>query len=280
MNLENKLEYLPPVYYINLDHRMDRREYIESQFDYWSIKNYKRISASKYLPEKYKEWKDIVIEKEILECKSGMSIALNHIRTIIDWYDNNISKTCIIMEDDLSLHNIKYWNFDWEYFENNLPENWECIQLYFCRQSCVPMFLHKKIVNRSSSAACYLINRSYAKKVKDLMYRNGKYRLTFVDNSYEKKYFPKMADGNLFDIGVAYSVPLFSLNINLSGDNELNDYKMNPMDMNSTRAINDWWKNEHHKFTLEDFFTYGKPNDCEMTKEVKLETLKKKLTYR
>ena len=29
-----------------------------------------------------------------------------------------------------------------------------------------------------------------------------------------------------------------------------------------------WWKNEHHKFSLEDFFTYGKPNDNEMIREV------------
>ena len=49
MNLENKLKNIPPIYYINLDHRNDRRDYMESQFKYWNIENYKRISASKYL---------------------------------------------------------------------------------------------------------------------------------------------------------------------------------------------------------------------------------------
>ena len=32
----------------------------------------------------------------------------------------------------------------------------------------------------------------------------------------------------------------------------------------------DWWENERDNFTLKEFFTYGKPNDGEMTKIVRL----------
>jgi hypothetical protein len=39
MNLHDKLKTLPPIYYINLDHRTDRREYMETQFDYKMVKN-------------------------------------------------------------------------------------------------------------------------------------------------------------------------------------------------------------------------------------------------
>jgi hypothetical protein len=279
VDLENKLKNLPMIYYINLDHRTDRREWMESQFDHWGITNYHRVRASKYDSSKYDEWKDIVVEKEILECKSLMSTALNNIETIINWYDCNLSETCIMMEDDLSLHNIKYWNFDWTYFMNNLPENWDCVQLYFCYpyQShglSFPMFLHKR--NNSFSAAAYLINRSYAKRVKDLMYRDGKYRLTFVDNSFHKKHSQVdiIQDANLFDIGITYSVPLFNLNINLDGDNQQNNNSMHPMDIICSKLIGHWWKNKHHKFLLEDFFTYGKPNDWEMTMNVKLKNIK------
>src|SRR5210317_373188 len=107
----DKLEGLPEIYYINLDHRTDRRDWMESQFEYWEIKNYHRVCASKYHISKYDEWKDLIVEDEILECLSAMSTALNHIETIIGWYDNNSSETCILMEDDISLANIKYWNF-------------------------------------------------------------------------------------------------------------------------------------------------------------------------
>lgn len=280
MDLENKLKGLPMIYYVNLDHRTDRREWMETQFNHWGIKNYHRVRASKYAVSKYDDWKDLIVENKILECISLMSTALNNIETIVNWYDSYSSETCIMMEDDLSLQTIKYWNFDWTYFRNNLPENWECVQLYFCSTYhedglSVPMFLHKRC--DSGSAAAYLINRSYAKKVKDLMYRDGRYKLTFSDNSFHKRYSDThiIQDANLFDIGMTYSVPLFSLNINLGGDNQQNDNKMFPMDIICSRLIEDWWKNHHHKFSLEEFFTYGKPNDNKMTLKVKLEDITK-----
>lgn len=268
------------IYYVNLDHRTDRKEWMETQFDYWGIKNYHRVRASKYAVSEYNDWKDLVVENRILECISLMSTALNNIETIVNWYDSYPSETCIMMEDDLSLQTINYWNFDWTYFENNLPENWECVQLYFCSTYhedglSVPMFLHKR--HDSGSAAAYLINRSYAKKVKDLMYRDGRYKLTFNDNSFHKRYSDTniIQDANLFDIGMTYSVPLFNLNINLGGDNQQNDNKMFPIDIICSRLIEDWWKNHHHKFSLEDFFTYGKPNDHKMTLKIKMEHITK-----
>jgi hypothetical protein len=279
VDLENKLKGLPPIYYINLDHRTDRREYMESQFDHWGIKDYHRVSASKYHVLKYEEWKDLIVENEIIETESLMSCAVNHIATMIDWYNTSTSNVCIIMEDDAKLENILYWNFDWEYFEKNLPENWDCIQLYFCRDDYIPMFLHRRIIS-STSAACYMINRAHAKKIKDLLWIDGRYRITFKDNSYSKKYCPTVADGNIFDLGVSYSVPLLSLNTNFEGDNLFNNYKTNPIDIESTKLIDDWWKNEHHKFTLEEFFTYGKPTDYQMIRKVnyKKET-KKNIFY-
>lgn len=270
MDLKNKIKGLPPIYYINLDHRIDKKYYMESQFEYWGIKTYYRVSASKYNPSLYDEWKSIVFEKEILENKSAMSCALNHIETMIGWYNSNLSETCIMMEDDLSLHNIQYWNFDWEYFQNNLPENWECIQLYFCRTNYIPMFLHKRQYNTSYSTACYLINRSYAKKVKDLMYFDGKYKLTLNDGSYQKKYGKTniIADANLFDIGTTYTIPLFSLNTDIKNDSEQNIYGTSSIDIKSSNLIDIWWKNDHHKFSLDDFFTYGKPYDHLMCRRI------------
>jgi hypothetical protein len=281
MDLENKLKGLPIIYYINLDHRTDRKEWMESQFSYWGVTNYHRVPASKYHISKYDEWKNVIVENDILECLSLMSVALNNIETIINWYDEHPSETCIIMEDDISLANIKYWNFDWNYFETNLPENWECIQLYYCVKCevgglSVPMFLHKR--NEYGSAAAYLINRSYAKKLKDLLYRDGKYRLTFSDNSFHRKYSKKhiIQDDLLFDIGVTYSVPLFNLNVDfVIGDDQQNNYKMFPIDIVCSKLIGDWWKNHHNKFSLEDFFTYGKPNDHKMTMKIKMDDLQK-----
>ena len=40
-----KLKGLPPIYYINLDDQPERKIYMETQFKYWEIENYTRISA-------------------------------------------------------------------------------------------------------------------------------------------------------------------------------------------------------------------------------------------
>ena len=40
-----KLKGLPHIYWINLDSDVERREYMEEQFDYWQIKNHSRIEG-------------------------------------------------------------------------------------------------------------------------------------------------------------------------------------------------------------------------------------------
>ena len=40
-----KLDGIGPIYYLNLDGQPERREYMETQFDYWGIKNYTRVSS-------------------------------------------------------------------------------------------------------------------------------------------------------------------------------------------------------------------------------------------
>ena len=52
MDLNNKLKGLPPIYYVNLDYRNDRREYMEKQFEKWNITNYTRVSASRFSIDK------------------------------------------------------------------------------------------------------------------------------------------------------------------------------------------------------------------------------------
>jgi hypothetical protein len=49
---------------------------------------------------------------------------------------------------------------------------------------------------------------------------------------------------------------------------------MYPMDVICSRLIEEWWKNHHYKFLLEDFFTYDKPNDKEMIMKMPLKDIK------
>ena len=66
MNLRDKLNNIAPIYYLNLDDRPDKREYMESQFDYWKIKDYNRVSTSRFTVRNYHEWKnDVILKREV-----------------------------------------------------------------------------------------------------------------------------------------------------------------------------------------------------------------------
>ena len=44
---KGRLRNFPHIYYVNLDNRTDRREYMEKQFEFWRL-DFTRISSSKY----------------------------------------------------------------------------------------------------------------------------------------------------------------------------------------------------------------------------------------
>jgi hypothetical protein len=64
VNLKDKLKGLPTIYYVNLDNRTDRKEYMESQFNYWGIKN--SYSTACYMINKNyaKKLKEIMLINE------------------------------------------------------------------------------------------------------------------------------------------------------------------------------------------------------------------------
>lgn len=278
MNLDNKLKGLPPVFYLNLDHRVDRKEYMEEQFSKWGITDYTRISASRFATSKIEEWGHRL--DLMLLAPSDASIVMNQFTTIIDWYNSGISEYCIIMQDDLCLDLVDLWMFDWEMVIKNLPYNWDCVQFYHCNDEEMKMHLHKRTYG-SSSAACYMVNRHYAEKlIKIHLQPNGSFKLK---NDLKDIRVPKECyssdDFLLYQIGVTYSVPILYLNQKLAQnpDNKMEltteEEKYDPIvsvyhnkiyDILSSAIIKKWWENESSKYTFDDIFSYGKRIHNEM----------------
>lgn len=277
MNLNSKLKGFPSVYYLNLDHRIDRKEYMESQFDYWGIKNYYRVSASKYLGSEDYKWEYLVLDKFLSFGSVGVANAISHIEMIKNWLKTTNDEYMIMMEDDYDLSLIEYWNFDWEYLMNHIPENWDCIQLGFENENIIPFFLHP-VYHNHGFGPC-LINRDYAKKLIKLHCIGDKFRLNILTNDirYKKKY--GMVDSFILEAGKTYSIPLITNNPDFGSDYDLTQTSRGWFKKCRDLYYN-WWKNEHHNFLLEDFFTYGKPNDFEMIKHVNYKNkIKKKINY-
>jgi hypothetical protein len=255
----SKLKGLPHLRYLNLDAREDRRVYMEKHLQKYNVTDYVRISADRYGPDNYEEWRkklsiigsDKYIRKNDI---CYVSILVNQLQSIIDWYQNNISETCIILEDDVNMDTVKFWPFTWEYFISHLPCNWDCIQLQvICGEWWVPMGLTKRCKSNYGATA-YLINRRYAEKLINMHYVNDKF--VFYNNYGYAKHWPEShcqsPDFVPYEIGVTYTFPLFVTNSTFSSD----CYgKINMMARRSDYATVEWWKEKSHLYSLEDLFS-------------------------
>lgn len=283
INLKNKLKGLPLIYYVNLDNRVDRKEYMETQFKYWKIKKYQRISGSKYLASEFDKWKHLVINnKNYLLNPPYTANFITHLEIIKNWLKDTDDEYMIMMEDDYDLSLIEYWNFDWEYLMNHIPYDWDCIQLGFESFTVIPFFLHPKIP-RTYFGAC-MINRKYGEKLISLYCEDDKFIVDREINDYanlKTNIANGTVDYSICNNGKVYCIPLIPQNPFYTSyenyDERENDFLQHMFRCYDLYHF--WWKTEHHKFSLEDFFKYNKPNDFEMTKKVEIKFENKKLSY-
>ena len=275
MNLNNKLKGLPDIHLLTLDERSDRQEYTETQYDHWGIKNYTKVSGSKYQAFNYDEWKDLVILNPIVKTPSSLpvwqqlieiSISLTYLLTIKNWLETTNDQYLILMEDDYDLSFIEYWHFDWNYLMNNIPYDWDCIQMSFENEKLFPCYLHPIISGHGTGGS--LINRRYAEKLISLYYKDGKF-------DFSKKICNSKFLGNsniTMDYisghsGKTYCIPLFDVNPRI-GSYAKNILRSDRDDLLfSYKACKKWWTKLRDVYTLEEFFTYGKWNDKAITRK-------------
>lgn len=273
MNLDHKLKGLPHIRYLNLDERPDRREYTEKQYDDYEIKNYKRISVSHYQLHNFDEWKHKVILNDVYKSKKTkqhiieIAISLSYYEIILTWLRETSENYLLIMEDDYDLSWIDYWHFDWEYLMNILPFDWDCIQLGFENEKVFPCFLHP--IHANHGVGPILINRGYAEKLIKLLTVDDK--INFSQNVRNYKW-DKLLDQPNFTVdyylphsGRGYALPLISINPDI-GSYSFDIVRKDRPDLEfSLKSQNLWWKKLKDKFSLEDFFYFGKPNDLILT---------------
>lgn len=276
MNLKNKLKGFPTIYYTNLDHRNDRREYMETQFDYWGIKDYRRVSSSKYLSTEEEKWEHLVLDETLLFGSAAVANSITHIEMIKNWLETTDDEYMVMMEDDYDLSLIEYWNFDWEYLMNQIPINWDSVLLGFENKEYIPFFLHPFNYNHSFGPC--LINRDYAKKIVKLHYFDGKFKLNIKINDERLKKVFGMADCFIPHSGVTYAIPLITNNPDFGSDYDLNGEPRGWF-KECRDLYYEWWQKEHHKFTLNEFFNYGKPNDGGMVRHLKYMNKIKTIAY-
>lgn len=262
--MNNKLRGLPHIALLTLDERKDRLQYTETQYDYWGIKDYTVVSGSKYQSSTYENWKDLVTLNPFDGYNrhlTDVSICLSYLLIIKNWLETTNEKYMILMEDDYDLSFIEYWHFDWNYLMNRVPYDWDCIQMSFENEKLMPCFLHPILSGHDTGAS--LINRRYAEKIISLHYKDGKFDLSQKIANQQWNSVPNFTiDYLLGHNGKTYCMPLISVNQNLGSWAQNIDRKKERVDLEfSYKACMKWWTELRDEYTLDEFFTYGKPND-------------------
>ena len=258
-----KLKGLPRIYYINLDQCVDRRNWMENQFKNFGIVNYNRVNASEFLVKDYDKWKDNTIHNADKFPRSrvrSIVVSINFMRAIKEWFETTNEEYMILVEDDTDFSLVDYWDFDWEYLMDNIPYDWDAIQLMCISGERVPCYLHPKDLD--SFTEPMLINRNYAEKLLSLYFVDGKFnfikKVNRMDVQLRKNLTIADTDDSFGFNGRVYQLPLIAQHPFL-------DISPKWWHVSSILIHRLWWTKYRHKFTLDDFFTYGKSYDDEMT---------------
>lgn len=257
---KGRLRNFPHIYYVNLDNRKDRRIYMEDQFQQWRLE-YTRVSSSNYAESKVQDWSHKIDGK----CKNlpvyVVGNAITHLEFMKDWLSTSTDPFLCLMEDDYDLNLIQYWNFNWDYLMNRIPYDWDCLQIGFESTKFIPFFLHPKL--NHSYFGPVILQRDYVEKILDLHSSGDKWK--FLGNIGDSKFNSTAATVDYFigHTGRTYSIPLITTNDKLtSGENSVTINRIHHT--KSRNAYYHWWAKEHKKFSLDEFFTYGKENDHKM----------------
>lgn len=276
MNLKDKTKGIPKIYLLNLKEREDRLEIMETQFEKYKINNYEVFNASKYTPKNFEEWNskliyDFDVDNSPHYIKIYMGIMLSWFQIIEKWLTDTNDPYMIMLEDDYNLSPIEHWHFDWEYLMDNIPYDWDSIQLGFENANLYPCFLHPTL--RTSGTGAWMINRPYAHKLLRLHkkenrlnicnkdYKLSSYAMKSYDCYGDLKEFPWLQPNYaIVKNGKNYCAPLLYVSSGLGRSNYKNA-NVHPVFKVMEEACLLWWTEKRDQYTLDDFFTYGKPND-------------------
>ena len=231
-----KLAGFPTVYYINLDDQEDRREYMEGQFKYWGIENYKRISAHDGRGDN--DLGDVLKGKYPELMTSGeVGCVTSHLKAMKHWLEttDESEQALIMMEDDCDLGTVSYWGFNWRDLVRELPYHWDVIQLAVINPAEMHVRMHLRFVN-DFSTACYMVRRSHAEKLVRMHCRGDFYKL---DQNVKPR---AVADDLIYNSGVTFSVPIFLYKIELGSS--IHDIHVNVFHKSSHDGMWEFWKKQ------------------------------------
>ena len=236
-----KLKGIGPIYCINLDGQPERWEYMESQFKYWQLTDYTRISA---YDGREDDLSDIIKGRYPDTMSSGeIGCTTSHLKAIKHFLDTSDAPYAVIMEDDCNIDIARYWNFTWADFIARAPYAWDVIQLAIICTGDIIVPIHTRFVN-DFSTACYVITRHHAEKLIRNHVRGDKYKL---DNGVKPR---PVADDLIYNSGCTYATPILLYKIELGSS--IHPDHIESFHRNSHDGILNFWQQNGAQLSVDD----------------------------
>ena len=196
---KEKLEGFAPLYCISYEGNEKRREVLLEQLE-------KHNTTGVYFEVATKESDNAnkVTGKFVSSLSPrSVNVAVSHLKTIRRWLNTSTSPYAIFVEDDISLKTVDYWNFTWMDFMNNLPDDWDCVQLGCINENIKELKLKKRDEDVWSAMA-YMLTRDYAKRLINMYCPNGEFKLEIPDSNIQPH-----IENLLYHMGNTYSISAF-----------------------------------------------------------------------
>ena len=238
-------------YWINIDKSVNRKNFMEKQFNNLNIENY-RISA--ITPD---DFENVLVQKQPLSCNYPgcntchyeFACLCSHIKAMQEGLKTN-DEYFVIIEDDMFIPFI----IDYEKLINNMPKNTEILQMMILYGNTVNTLYDKLYLNDMHyfrwqyllpSTGQYLISRQGAKKLVDMFYNKEQNKFDFSKAKYQI-----VADVLLYSSVISYATtyPYCYPHIEMGSEIHPDHLKAHQLAVNEIKKIINY--NDDNKFII------------------------------
>lgn len=200
----------PNMVYINLDHCIERKDYMENQMKLYNA-DIKRMSAIHDNFDNYSDdWKLLLNVDNPIHFDLGTHLlSMGEIGCLLSHLEAirlHGTEDLIVFEDDVDLSVSELWQFSLNDLIEKIRGNMDILQLIRSRE-VAPLYIKDHIFGNNWGTAAYFISKSLCEEIVSKHYINNKWTLTNLPSKYHRR----CADAVLYSFTKTYTCTLFSL---------------------------------------------------------------------
>ena len=235
-----KLDYFPPVLWLNLDRCVDRQLYMVEHLDYWGIKNHTRISGIDGKEDDPSSYLKGTVPDNMNSGEIGC--VLTHLSALKYFVEETDHDEIIIMEDDVDLSPARHWTFTWRDVRKKLPINFDTCQFTIINPNGIQLKLHHRFIN-DFSAACYIITRHHATKVLRCHQRGDLWK---IDQNIKPR---AVSEDLILDSGKGYALPIFNYRLDMGS--AIHEEHIDIFHKDSKKGLEEFWQQSGQDILLD-----------------------------